>query len=68
MLPSNLPLMDKNITILAPDGQPWPANIPPPRVSNGVHVSGTKSNCRAAEKYQRVRISRQNISDYWLQE
>ncbi|KAF8955023.1 hypothetical protein BDZ97DRAFT_1861869 [Flammula alnicola] len=64
MLPSTIPLTEKDRTIARQGGQPDGDGVPP-RVSNGTHKPATKTNTEAANKHHRARKTRKEIHDYW---
>ncbi len=54
MLPSTLPLGDSGH-----------GSQPPPRVSNGSHLTATAANQQAVNEYHQVRKCRTDMYNYW---
>jgi hypothetical protein len=64
MLPSTLPLTQKDRTIAPQGGQDGGDDIPP-RVSNGIHKTVSKHNKAAANKYYKIRKTHKEVHKYW---
>jgi hypothetical protein len=64
MLPSTLPLTQKDRTIAPQDGQSDGGDDIPPRVSNRIYKTVSKHNKAAANKYHRVRKTHKKVHNY----
>ncbi|PPQ96188.1 hypothetical protein CVT26_004823 [Gymnopilus dilepis] len=67
ILPCIDPLETTDITIgqLGQRGDPGDDGLPPFRISSGAHVTKTKRNVAAAQKYRVARILQEDIQSYW---